>query len=154
MGSSLPDTYLVELGRVTANFALLDFLLRLIVATHVGRDLDVGLIASSELSFPKLLAVASSVFRQQRVDAAVRTEFDQWIRRADQISQRRNSMTHSFWGIDASGDVATRMKFVTSIRNGSDQQWEKVTVADLAAFAAEIDTLTGEILGQFGSLLR
>ncbi len=94
--TAVVDECLVEIGRITVHFALLE--LALIDLTHrlLGLPERRARIITSELSFRGLQQLASSLVKERRPQELQRIEAI--LKRVAACEDKRNVVSHSTWG--------------------------------------------------------
>jgi hypothetical protein len=141
----LSDEFLKQLGRVTANFATLEFYLAFAVTGLIGPEQAIGQMITSEMSFKAKLALLNSLLKfklsaQHKPVAGCEAELIDLVRVITNIEGKRNHYMHSAWVL-ADGqdpDKPTRLKITAKQKKGLHQYSEDVGAEDLQAFADEI----------------
>jgi hypothetical protein len=151
--SPLPESYLLELGRVTANFSLLDWMLRWALAELVGRNPTLGHMVCADLSLPAVLDGLTAAYPARVSDPARTQGFASLIKRAGKLSERRNQMVHSYWGVAADDSTGVRMKASYKRGRRVPLQSERLTPGDLNRFALELAALTHEVQSELFVLM-
>lgn len=137
--SGLGESYLIQIGRIVANFSLLEEVIGLFVGKLLDNPIDVGQIVVSELSFRNLLSLFSSLYLYWNDDKALLAEFDDLLKIITNLEQKRNQIIHSIWTGGISSVVpAVRIKITAKQSRGHRVQVEEITVDMLARFADEI----------------
>jgi hypothetical protein len=152
--TALGDESLVEIGRITVHFALLEW--TLIDVTHrlLGLPERRARIITSELSFRGLQHLASSLVKERRPQLA--KEFDAILKRVSACEEKRNVISHSMWGaggVTSEGShIVIRTKYTAKQAKGLRFMRQELTTADLYMIAREI-SITAFDLEVFGSSL-
>ena len=143
----MTNLHLQEIGKITVNFAFLEDVISFFVWTWISKDQTVGQIITAELSFRNLIALLSSIFRHRTEDSEKVKMLDALLKRALQLEEKRNIITHSVWagGKTPDTDTITRVKRSAKIYKGLRHQFEQIGVADLNKIAKEIAVLAEEI---------
>jgi hypothetical protein len=68
------------------------------------------------------------------------------LKRARGVEEKRNQITHSFWGAGSYGETITRLKFTAKEKHGIKFHSEDVSCEDLSTFVGEIKMLASDIL--------
>jgi len=129
----IPPTadHLRAIGRITANFALLELMVSFCVWQLIGSDQRLGQIITAELSFRKLLDLLSSLFRHRVSDPQLIEELNGLIAEAAQAEEKRNLITHSYWAASDTRETITRAKMTARRYGGLKHQFEPMSVQDL-----------------------
>src|SRR5260370_42402816 len=96
------DEHLRQIGRITVNFATLDFHLAFAIGALLTQDQDVAQMVAHELSFKQKLALLSSLV-QHKLPASAKatsecaTDFETYLSRCAQLEEHRNQIAHSVW---------------------------------------------------------
>jgi hypothetical protein len=67
------------------------------------------------------------------------------MKRAAQLEEKRNQITHSIWGAGESAQTVTRIKTTAKERRGIQFDFQQVGAEDLGAVADEIKTLAEDV---------
>ncbi len=131
------ERYFRAIGQVTHAFSNLELQLAFVAMTLIGDDQSVGLVVTSKMSFSTLCsiidALAAHYFEQ---DQALLDDFKRVVRKATDLEQKRNAMTHSGWGENENASLS-RIKF--SIRKGRLQtRMQDTTPGELEELAESI----------------
>lgn len=153
METPLGDEDLRAIGRITANFALLELMMSNCIWLLVSADARIGQIITAELSFRRLLVLFSSLYRHKASTPQAIDELDALLSRVVQAEEKRNQVTHSIWGAGhAPGEVA-RIKATAKQRKGFRIQIEEMTTEDLHDIADFISKVATDVQ-QFWSRLQ
>jgi hypothetical protein len=135
--TAVPEVLLTEIGRVVANFALLENELFILIHWLLGTDKEISRIVTSELSFRNLLDLSASLVKQVHdTDAAI--EYGQVLKLVSEAEEERNRIIHSRWG--AGGHHAVRTKHTAKRGKGHTMQREQYMKDDLYAVAYKISS--------------
>lgn len=143
---SLPDEYLVGIGRVVTSFAALEDAIK--VATHALIDKGgsgTGYVITSEMSFRNIVALFSSLFRLKTSDATALAEMESIISSAMTVEGKRNQIVHSTWGVRPWNDGRVeiiRKKTTAKVSKGFRRQEEVLTTEYLHELVSEIINAT------------
>jgi hypothetical protein len=145
--ASAPPGYLIGLGKLVANFQSVEIAIALIVWGLIAEEQQVGRIITSQLSFSKLLDVGSSLLRY-RVgdDHEVVAELEGLLRRASEVEQKRNRLTHSAWAVGDDGEEVVRLKWTARRGQGLRQQEGSVAVDELKDAVSQMRDLVGDLV--------
>lgn len=144
--TAVTEAFLVKIGRITVQFALLER--DLIELTHhlLGAPEAIARCVTSELSLRGITQLAASLLRS-RYPEEVET-FRLLLKDVARCEERRNAITHSRYGSshnEAGEEVVVRTKYSAKQTKGLSFHREVMTVSDLAAIADEIAIATFEI---------
>lgn len=113
------DSLVKGLGRMTANFALLEMEMCFLIWVMIGSDQPVGAMVTSQMSFKNLVGLMSALghhhFKGTERLEAIRDA----CREANRVAHRRNAPTHSTYVSDEETGSPGRLKF--HIRKGQLQ---------------------------------
>jgi hypothetical protein len=126
-----PPEYLQRIGKITASFALLEQILAFFVWSLISKDSVIGQIVTAELSFKTLLSLLSSLYRHATKSDSKIKELDNLLKRALQVEEKRNVISHSIWGTGQTPNSITRINTTAKISKGLRRQFEQTTVKDL-----------------------
>ncbi|MBI4371421.1 MAG: hypothetical protein HY552_03890 [Elusimicrobia bacterium] len=155
---ALSDEVLKEVGRVTTNFASLDFYIGIIIIELMKVHIDVGLMVTSEQSFRQKLKLLSSLVKHWNKLPAVPphikpTSLDALILKCENLEMRRNLVTHSLWSMDRKAEAAPklfRIKTTAKQKKGLHHGFEEFSITDLTSLANEIrDTASSAMRQMF-----
>jgi hypothetical protein len=134
--TALPPECLAEIGRVVANFALLEHELDILIHGLLKTDRHISRILTSELSFRTLLDASASLVRHIHGEEATRT-FSQILHSVSAAEEERNRIVHSLWG--AMGpDIAIRTKDSAKRAKGLNSQRPEYSPAELSRVASNV----------------
>jgi hypothetical protein len=133
--TAVPSELLTEIGRIVANFAILENELFILIHWLLGSDREISHIVTAELSFRNLLDLSASLVRQVHGTKAAKN-YKEALKFATKAEDERNHIIHSLWGMR--GLNATRIKHTAKRGKGHSIQREQLTQEDLFAVAIEI----------------
>ncbi|HET9767646.1 MAG TPA: hypothetical protein VFS60_12405, partial [Thermoanaerobaculia bacterium] len=133
--TALDDESLSEVGRIVANFALLEVYLLVLIHGLLKVPPSLGRLITTEQPFRSLVALAANLVRE-RSDPAIQTEFRGVLTRIRSAEQRRNQIVHSVWG--GAEHYVLRTKYSAKESKGLVVRRERMTVADLHQVAYDI----------------
>jgi len=144
--TAVSEAFLVQIGRITVQFALLER--DLIELTHhlLGAPEAITRCVTSELSFRGITQLAASLLRTHHPEEL--ETFRLLLKDVAQCEERRNAITHSRYGSwcnEVGEDVVIRTKYSAKQTKGLSLQRELMTVGDLATIADEIAIATFEV---------
>lgn len=145
LGTPLGDEDLGAIGRITANFALLEETISTCIGRLVGAGPAIGQIITAELPFRRLLPLLSSLYRHRTSNDEAIAQLDTLLGRVAQAGEKRNLITHSLWGADHTGEKIARIKATARKRKGLKHQFEEMTTSDLDAIADFTATVADEV---------
>jgi len=141
----VPDEHLKHIGDITVSFALLESGLQSLTQSLLGAGQRLGQIVTAELSFRALRALTVSLYLQRNGEDETLEKFRELIKRAADVEEKRNQITHSLWGAGRDASSITRIKATAKERHGIRFHFENVTSQQLAEFAREIKVLAHDI---------
>ena len=141
----VPEEHLKHIGDLTVSFALLEHCLQSLVHSLLGSGQRLGQIVTAELSFKALRALAVSLYLQRNGKDEHHEAFRGLVKRAAEIEDQRNQITHSLWGAGTGAVSITRIKTTAKERHGIRFMFEEVTIKQLADFALSIKVLAKDL---------
>lgn len=158
--TALDQNALAEIGRITANFAILEVKLVKLIYFLIGADEETTLIVCSEKSFSGLQDLAMSLFIKRAKECSLA---DSWPERfrpvlkdVSAVEQKRNQVVHSLWGFSGFPNKVIRTKYTSKRRNGLSFQRDEMKIQDLnrianqiSAVAFDIHECCGEVFAEF-----
>jgi hypothetical protein len=140
-----PPEYLQRIGKITSSFAMLEQVVAFLIWTIISDDSVVGQIITAELNFKQLLSLLSSLYRHKRSNETKINELEHLLKRAMQVSDKRNVICHSIWGAGDAAASITRIKTTAKIAKGLRRQFQQTTVKDLDSIIQEIQDVIEDI---------
>ena len=148
---NLSDEVLVEIGKITVVFSLIEASLAEIIGIIVtvgGRPRQLGTIVTAELSFPQRVALLSSLllFALGKNNEVVQ-EFARLKPKLFQGEQQRNVVVHSVWAKQSDSvdsHAIVRLKATAKHKTGLRADFIKMGLQDLR----RITDVLGEAYGQ------
>lgn len=145
---SLSDDFCVALGRVTANFSLLEEELKIMATALINpKDQQLGEIITAEIPFRGVVGLVSALFAHRCDDVTQRRVLDDILTRAMQVEARRNAMIHSEWLSAPGPEERIRIKTTAKKKTGLQHHTETMKAADISAIADQASELASEVLG-------
>jgi hypothetical protein len=102
--TALSDKSLAEIGRIVANFALLEVYLLVLIHGLLNLPASVGRLVTTEQPFRNLVGLAANLVRE-RFDSSVQSDFRSVLALVRAAEQRRNQIVHSLWGGGSEDEV-------------------------------------------------
>jgi hypothetical protein len=134
----LRNDFLAGIGRVVANFALLENELFLLIRFLLGVDTNIAGIVTSEMSFRNLLDLSTSLIKEKHGGDEAK-QCAEVLKIASEAEEIRNRLIHSVWGVWGSGGaIVIRTKHTAKRGKGLNFQREEFTLDDISAFAVNI----------------
>ncbi len=111
MVPAIRDDLLLALGKMTANFAMLEFRVSTSIWSLVGGGFPrTGQIVTAGLSFKQLVNIFHALVVERAGDNSdVINKAGEFRKRLFEAEQQRNTLTHSFWAAGPGGQ-STRIK--------------------------------------------
>lgn len=142
-----------ELGRVVVNFQALETFLAFHTWYLIPTDQKTGAIITSLLSFDRLLTVFHLLMKEKVGHVpTLSEELETVSRRAAELEQQRNTLMHSAWASDESGNVR-RLKWTASRRKGLVTHTPETSVEEIRRIADDLGKI-GSRLGVFAEAAR
>lgn len=149
--TALSHDDLRAIGRITANFALLELMISNCIGSLLGTDGPTGQIVTAELSFSHLATLFSSLYRNRTSDPQAINELKNLLSLVAKAEEQRNKVTHSIWGADPAGGKLARLKTTAKRSSGLKYQVQEMTTEDLneiADFISKVATDVTEFMGR------
>jgi hypothetical protein len=140
----VPAKLLVHVVDITVSFALLESTIQTLVGSLIAEHQRIGQI-TAELAFRNLRALTISLYKERHgedVDFAVLRDL---MKRAADLEDKRNQITHSLWGAGDTVDTVTRIKTTAKEKHGIRFHFENVGEQDLAGVANELKQLAADV---------
>lgn len=138
--TALSRDFLVEIGRITTHFALLERDFIALIHTLLGLRENVARTITSELSFRGLQQLASSLIKEMLPHRAQKLK--EILKQVGVAETKRNYVSHSLWGAAPTGvgeePRVVRTKYTAKQNRGLHFSREELTAADLYRIAQEI----------------
>lgn len=150
----VPKRLLVHIGDITVSFALLENSIQMLIGSLIAEHQRIGQIITAELAFRSLRALAINLYKERHGEDSDFTALRELMRRAAELEDRRNQITHSLWSAGNTADTITRIKTSAKEKHGIRFHLEQVGEADLADVANDMKLLAGEIQGFWIKLLE
>jgi hypothetical protein len=157
----LPMGYLEAIGRVTLNFAILEEKLLDMIHSMIGREVQVTAIIVAGKGFRDIVSLARNLFVYYANDYSNTSGTDKsesikslngYLKRANDIAEERNLITHSMWWVDKETGEVGRVKVSRSSPPNTISR--DYTLEGLNEFADSIARLSTEIwlfnMSEFG----
>lgn len=106
------------------------------------------------MSFRRLRVTVISVYRERYCEDAEYEILRNLMKRAKEIEEKRNRITHSYWGIGEMAGTNIAIKMRSSEKRGFDADFKEYPKEILAKFVQNIKNLTGEIIDFQKNILR
>ena len=138
---------LIEIGRITVHFALLERALLDLTHRLLGLPERRARAITSELSFRNLQHLTSSLLKERR--PARSNEFDEILRRVSVCEEKRNVISHSLWGsggFKSDGtQIIIRTKYTAKQKRGLKFVRQELTGEQLYKIAREISIVAYDV---------
>jgi hypothetical protein len=145
MADTVEPAFLHGIGKVSFNFSVLEYLLKLLIHVLVGgSDQRVGQCITAEIRFRSLVELARALHLVREGDPAVRERLAALLKRCNKIEERRNPLIHSNWGA-GEGGAYVRIKTTTRKAKGLQWQMEATATSDIERLAKDIHMLAEEL---------
>jgi len=138
--TALSEGSLVEIGRITVHFSLLEWALIDLIHRLLGLPAKRARTITSELSFRALQHLASSLLKERRPKRS--QELAALLKRVSACEDKRNAISHSIWGAGGETsdghELVVRSKYSAKQTRGLKFMRQEMTNDDLYAIAREI----------------
>ena len=143
--NGLDENFITSIGRLTLNFAHLEFCFTLFLGSQLRTQQPLNQIVVSELSFKQLLNISSGIYKVLETNKEKLEKFDQVLKNAFYLEERRNTITHSFYGHNQETKIIMRHKNTSKGKNGYREQIEVINAESVNEIANQISELSSEI---------
>jgi len=143
----ISERWLIHIGDITVSFAFLEKSIQILIGSLIAEHQAIGQIITAELAFKNLRSLAVSLYKERHGEDDDFLKLRELMKRAAQAEEKRNQVTHSFWGAGETVDTITRIKVTAKEKSGIHAHFEKTSEADLAAQASDLKLLAGDIVG-------
>ncbi len=156
-----PEVY-GAIGRISVEFNLLEFLVRVCIPVLLGTDNDRGTVVSSEMQFRQLLNTFAQLYRRRfpfkkkdfsGPQEGELAEFTKLVRRIRKVEEERNGVLHSMW--DPVGGKATVFGQKWGVRGDEWYQprFAERSVEDFDHLADKIESVAEEVAALHSKLV-
>jgi len=136
--------HIKALGRVTANFSMLEFHLNEFTSELISEDIHLGRTILAEVRFLNLTCILRSLYRYRVSNKVYVREFDNLIDEIQNMERERNMVIHSVWYPNPSGEV-TRFKKRSTKKGGLKFDVESWDISKIDEVADQIKKLAVRI---------
>lgn len=140
--NGLEEDFIKSVGRLTLNFAHLEFCFMLLVGSQSGSPQPLNQIITSELSFKQLLNVSAGIYREIEPDLKKIGIFEEILKESSEMEQKRNTVTHSFYGHNRKTKTIIRRKNTVRRAQGLVEHEEKIDAETVNKIADQINNLS------------
>lgn len=141
--TALSNEPLAEIGRIVANFAVLEVYLLVLIHGLLNLPASVARLVTTEQPFRSLVGMAANLVRA-RLDSSAQADFRSVLALVCAAEQRRNQIVHSLWGGGSEYEVV-RTKYTAKDSKGLLVQRERLTVAELHQVGYQVAEATFEL---------
>jgi hypothetical protein len=141
----VPERLLARIGDIAVSFALLESMIQALAGSQLQEHQRIGQIITAELSFRNLRALVTSLYRERHGEDADFETLRELMKRAAQLEEKRNQITHSVWAAGKTAETVTRIKTTAKEKRGIQFDFHQVSAQDLGAVAQEIKTLAEDV---------
>lgn len=140
------------LGRVAVNFQNLELIFVTCLCGLIGPDAGIGLRVAAEMSFKNIVNAFSAIFRYQAgkfnlLPPEVAAALEGLVKRARQIEDERNRLTHSYWQpYRGESDEALMQRIKLTAKGQLRLQHELLSAQQINDFADRIAQLYQDVL--------
>jgi hypothetical protein len=143
--NSLDENFIRSVGRLTLNFAHLEFCFMLFAGSQIGVLPPLNQIIISELSFKQLLNISAGIYKVLETNQEQLTKFDKILKDSFMLEQQRNIITHSFYGHNPKAKIIIRRKNTTKGKKGFIEQEELINAESVNKIADQMNETSIEL---------
>ena len=137
----IPDLQLKAIGRIAANWSLLEFMIGYVIADLLGIKRNVGRIVTSELNIKAQLDILKFLAKAQNWLAPERKALKKIINTILRARDKRNLVIHGLWAENNEG-VLHLVKFRGGARISG--KYVPMTRKDIDAIAQEVESAVSD----------
>lgn len=150
----VPEAHLKCIGDITVSFAMLESQIALLIGSLIYEHQRIGQIITAELSFKNLRALLVSLYLERHGEDSEFKKLREYMKRAGQVEEKRNQITHSVWVVGKDRNHITRIKTTAKEKHGIRFQFNEISSEKLLDIAKEIKSLAGELQNFYVELLE
>jgi len=143
--NSLDENFLKSVGRLTLNFAHLEFCFMLFAGSQIGTRPPLNQIIVSELSFKQLLNISAGIYKVLETNQEQLAKFAKILKDSFMLEQQRNTITHSFYGHNQKAKIIVRRKNTTKGKKGFIEQEELINAEFVNKIADQMNKTSLEL---------
>lgn len=144
---NIDEEFIRAVGRLTINFAHLEFCFSLFCGSHMRAPNPINEIITAELSFKQLLNISASIFHELEQDNERLSKFDQIVGNSYELEQKRNTIIHSFYGQNKKGDgIVIRQKTTAKGKKGFKRHYEELNAKEIDSIADTMSETSKELV--------
>jgi len=132
------DADLEAIGRISTQFAFLEFSLAQLAWGLLETEQRVGQTVTAHLSFKRLVALVSALAKQRIKDSSQLARLDTLLSRSLHAESERNTIVHSTWFQDPEEGTTSRLKITVDKGKGRRVQFKTVPTTELDGMADRI----------------
>ncbi len=151
--ASIDPSLLQPLGSLTANFNMLELVVKFFIGDLMRADPWIGQIVTAQLSFTILLDKFCSLYRHHVSNPDKLASLEDLRKRLVLAGERRNKFVHGFWAAGIAGG-STLGVTKAKAKTGLQFTYEPVTAAELSAASEEMAALAQEVMDLHTSTLE
>jgi hypothetical protein len=155
LAAAKPSRKIYEaIGRISGNFADVEFFLRLSIVALLGTDNDRGMVAVSSMQFQQLADLLVQLYKRPFGYDPTRlspeetkrlSEFDEMMARVDLAAKDRNAVIHSTWTPGSAGDLVFAGSWGKRGRKRYRPEYRVRSAEDLNTLADRIGAVSEEL---------
>ena len=142
---SLDENFVKSVGRLTLNFAHLEFCFMLFAGSQLGTRQPLNQIVISELSYKQLLNISAGIYNAIETNQEQLSKFNQILKDSFLLEQQRNTITHSFYGYNEKTKIIVRRKNTTKGKKGFREQEEVINAETVNKIADQMNETSIEL---------
>jgi hypothetical protein len=149
MISSIDQSLLEPIGRVTVNFSMLEGGLKFFISILIGSDQRIGQIITAHQNVRQLIDLLGSLYKFRMRNDSLLTEFEQIRKSLEEANDRRNTLIHSQWASGNKPGESTRFKTVARAKKGLLLNLDTISIKDideLSEFIAKVASDVHELM--------
>lgn len=142
----LPDEYLIEIGKVSAQWSMFETILNFALTKLCGMRLEdpTSAIIFAHMTFPQKSDVLSSLVHQLTPAFPHLEVFDEVSKQITKAQKGRNKIMHGLWGMNEETEKVTVSRL--SARGKLKPTEEEMSLSNLRSIPTDIGTASSSLL--------
>lgn len=135
---NLDEEFVKAVGRLTLNFANLEFMFTLFAGMQMGVGQPFNELILAEMSFKQLLNVSAGIYKVVESSPKEQNKFNKILKESFLLEQQRNTITHSFYGHNNKTKIIIRHKNTAKAKQGFKKHTENINAESVNKIASKM----------------